>query len=225
VAVTTEVPGKTGFTDGNAASASNLVSESEAALVESLRNGENQGFETLVRTFGPQVMAVARRYLNSEADAADCFQETFVAVFTSIGSFAGQSSLRQWVRGVAVNQSLMALRKRKRGREESIDHMLPQFDESGSRIETAEKSSGSTVEKQIDSASLQRNVRHSIDQLPDDYRVVLLLRDIDGLNTRETADILGIQLNAVKTRLHRARSALRYILQPVLEQIDYDADM
>jgi RNA polymerase sigma factor (sigma-70 family) len=95
----------------------------------------------------------------------------------------------------------------------------------GSRIETAEKSSGSTVEKQIDSASLQRNVRHSIDQLPDDYRVVLLLRDIDGLNTRETADILGIQLNAVKTRLHRARSALRYILQPVLEQIDYDADM
>ncbi len=205
--------------------ASDVVSESERALVESLRNGENRGFETLVRTFGPQVLAVARRYLKTEADAADCFQETFVAVFTSIGSFAGQSSLRQWVRGVAVNQSLMALRKRKRGREESIDHMLPQFDESGSRVETAGEHRRSTIESEIDSASLQRNVRHSIDQLPDDYRVVLLLRDIDGLNTRETAAILGIQVNAVKTRLHRARTALRYILQPVLEQIDRDVDM
>lgn len=205
--------------------ASDVVPGSENALVESLRNGENAGFETLVRTLGPQVLAVARRYLKSEADAADCFQETFVAVFTSIDSFANQSSLRQWVRGVAVNQCLMALRKRKRGREESIDHMLPQFDESGSRIETAGERRKSTVESQLDSESVQRIVRRSIDQLPDNYRVVLLLRDIDGLNTREAAAILGIQVNAVKTRLHRARAALSHILEPVLEQLDHDVDM
>jgi RNA polymerase sigma-70 factor (ECF subfamily) len=225
VTLMSELPGLNNLASGIDVIVSDVTTDTENELVESLRNGENQGFEKLVRTFGPQVLAVARRYLKSEADAADCFQETFVAVFTSIGSFAGQSSLRQWVRGVAVNQSLMALRKRKRGREESIDHMLPQFDESGSRIETAGEHCKSAIETQIDSASLQRRVRHSIDQLPDDFRVVLLLRDIDGLNTRETAAILGIQANAVKTRLHRARAALKYILQPVLEQIDHDADM
>ncbi len=198
---------------------------SDRELVDGLCNDEDASYELLVRTFGPQVLAVARRYLKSEADAADCFQETFIAVFKSIGSYAGQSSLRQWVRGVAVNQSLMALRKRKRTREESIEYMMPVFDESGSRVECAEQHKRSSIEAEIDTEQMQECVRQSIDKLPDNYRTILLLRDIDGLNTRETAAILGIEINAVKTRLHRARTALRYILLPVLEQTDCDANV
>ena len=198
---------------------------SDEELVDGLRNGEEASYELLVRSVGPLVLAISRRYLNSEADAADCFQETFIAVFKSIGNFAGQSSLRQWVRGVAVNQSLMALRKRKRTREESIEYMMPLFDESGSRVEVAGNHEYSSVETDIDTESVQVSVRQGIDKLPDDYRIVLLLRDIDGRNTQETAAIIGNQGKAVKTLLHRARTALKYILQPILEQTACDANV
>lgn len=178
--------------------------------------GDDFAYEELVRSCGAQVLSVARRYLRSEADAADCFQETFIAVMKSIDGFSGQSSLRQWVRGVAVNQSLMALRRRKRAREDSIEHMMPQFDEFGRRIRVAGEHHEVGMEKQLDTGALQKAVRQCIQELPDDYRVVILLRDIDGYSTKETAAILGIKVNAVKTRLHRARTALKCIIEPLI---------
>ncbi len=215
MALTRELSAETRQVNGENTSRVVVSAAADKELVDSLRRGEEASYESLVRSFGPQVLAITRRYLKSEADAADCFQETFIAVFKGIDTYAGQSSLRQWVRGIAINQSLMALRKRKRAREESIEHMMPLFDDSGSRVESAGEHQRSSIEAEIDTASLKVSVRQGIDKLPDDFRVVLLLRDIDGLNTRETAAILGIELNAVKTRLHRARTALRYILQPV----------
>ena len=101
--------------------------------------------------------------------------------------------------------------------------MMPMFDESGSRIESASEQQHSSIESELDTKTVKLRIRKSIDKLPDDYRIVLLLRDIDGLNTRETAAILGIEPNAVKTRLHRARTALKFLLQPILEQTDRDA--
>ncbi len=190
----------------------------EQELVLALREGDDSAYEELVRSCGAQVLAVTRRYLRSEADAADCFQETFIAVLNSIDSFSGRSSLRQWVRGVAVNQSLMALRKRKRTREDSIEHLMPQFDESGKRIRVAHDYRDAGMEAQLDSTTLQKTVRQCIQSLPDDYRVVVLLRDIDGYSTKETATILGIQPNAVKTRLHRARTALKCIMEPLIRE-------
>jgi len=187
--------------------------------------GDDLAYEELVRHCGAQVLSVARRYLRSEADAADCFQDTFIAVMNSIDSFSGRSSLRQWVRGVAINQSLMALRRRKRNREDSIEHLMPQFDESGRRIQVAHEYRDAGIESQLDSSALQETVRHCIQQLPDDYRVVILLRDIDGYSTQETAAILGIQVNAVKTRLHRARTALKCMMEPMLGKADQNADM
>ena len=130
--LTRELVAETNLTDDAAIGGIVTSAASDKELVDGLRDGEEASYEFLVRSFGPQVLAITRRYLKSEADAADCFQETFIAVFKSIGSYTGQSSLRQWVRGVAVNQSLMALRKSKRTREESIEHMMPLFDESGS---------------------------------------------------------------------------------------------
>ncbi len=194
--------------------------DAEEKLLMSLRNREDSGYELLVRSYGPQVMAIANRYLQSKADSADCFQETFVAIFQSIDSFQQRSSLRQWVRGVAVNQCLMKLRKRQRRREESIEHMLPMFNDRGKRVEVASPREKARIGESLDIEQVRRIVRESIDTLPDDYRLVLLLRDIDGYSTSETASILGIKVNAVKTRLHRARLALKFVLEPVLEQID-----
>jgi len=192
--------------------------DKEAMLLECLRAGEDSCYEILVRKLGPQVMATAQRYLRSEADAADCFQDTFLAVFESINNFEQRSSLSTWIRGITIRQCLMRIRKQARRHEQSIEHMLPIFDEHGDRIEAASPRQTTAVSKSIDTEQMRSIVRQNINSLPDDYRLVLLLRDIDGHTTKETAAILGIKINAVKTRLHRARSALRYLLEPVLEQ-------
>ncbi len=192
------------------------VDASETKLLECLRAGEEICFETLVRQLGPLVLATAKRYLRSEVEAADCFQDTFLAVFEGINKFEQRSSLRTWIRGITINQSLMRIRKQERRQEESIEHLLPVFDENGNRIETAGMFQSSAISESIDTIRVKSIVREKIDELPDDYRLVLLLRDIDGYTTKETAAILRIKINAVKTRLHRARSALKSLLTPVL---------
>ncbi len=199
--------------------------DAESMLVHSLRKGEDDAYETLVRSFGPHVMAIARRYLRSEADAADCFQDTFIAIFQGIGNYEFRSSFRQWIHGVAVKQCLMKLRKRRRRREESIEHMLPMFNNHGSRIDVASPRQKSEVGEALDAEKIRGTVRAKIDKLPENYRLVLLLRDIDGYSTKETALILGVKINAVKTRLHRARSALKFMLEPLLEQTDHYVDL
>ncbi len=103
-----------------------------------------------------------------------------------------------------------------RRQEESIEHLLPVFDEKGDRIETAGMNQSSAITESIDTTRMKSIVREKINELPNDYRLVLLLRDIDGYTTKETAAILRIKINAVKTRLHRARSALKSLLAPVL---------
>jgi RNA polymerase sigma-70 factor (ECF subfamily) len=200
------------------ADSSSAPRDAEEQLVESLRLGEDFAYETLVRSYGPLVMMVARRYLKSEAEAADCFQDTFVAVFQGIDNFEHRSSLRHWVRGITIKQCLMRLRKSRRRREDSIDHLLPVFDEHGSRVDTAGPHERSHIVDVLDGERMRRVVREHIGRLPDDHRLVVLLRDIDGYSTRETASILGISANAVKVRLHRARSALKQMLQPLMER-------
>ena len=164
--------------------------------------------------YGAQVTRLARRYLRNEADVAECAQDTFLKVFQNIASFERRSSLWTWIRRIAINECLMRLRQIKRRAEEDIEELLPIFDESGRRVNSSGEA-GSIVQT-LHSEDIKRTVRGAIDQLPDQYRTVLLLRDIDGYNTIETAAILGIKENAVKVRLHRARSALKQLLAPLL---------
>ena len=199
--------------------------DAESSLIERLREGDDRAYESLIRTHGPMVLSVARRYLRSEADAADCFQETFLAIFQNIESFERRSSLRQWVRGVAIKQCLMRIRRGQRLRESSIDHMLPVFDERGKRVEAAGPADTMAIGEALDERQRRELVREQINRLPQDYRLVLFLRDIDGYTTREAATILGININAAKTRLHRARSALKVLLEPIMEQTDCNVDL
>lgn len=191
----------------------------ESVLIECLRKGVDRCYEIFVRRFGPVVLTTARRYLRSDADAADCFQETFLAAFDGIHEFEERSSLGGWLRGITVKKSLMRIRSRERRKEESIDHLLPEFDTRGKRVQGTTAAPEPEAGDALDEARLRLLVREKIDELPEDYRTTLLLRDIDGYSTRETAEILGIQENAVKTRLHRARSALRTLLEPALERL------
>ncbi len=185
--------------------------DAEAALLAGLRAGNDDAYETLVRTTSPRLFAVARRIVGTDDDARDVLQEAFTSAFKALPRFAGQSRLSTWLHRIVVNTALMKLRSRKRKPEEPIDPLLPGYQDDGHpTIEPVEWSDGADVA--LERAETRQFVRAQIDKLPENYRTVLLLRDIEELSTPEAADALGISENAVKIRLHRARQALRALI-------------
>lgn len=185
----------------------------EAELLARLRAGDDAAYEWLVRTHSGRLLAVARRFLRSEEDARDAVQEAFVNAFRSIDRFEGGSLLSTWLHRIVVNACLMRLRSRRRKPEERIDDLLPRYLDDGH----AAAPTGPwrpDVGHRLEQAEVRQQVRAAIDRLPDSYRTVLLLRDIEEFDTDEAAEALGISRAAVKTRLHRARQALREQLDP-----------
>ncbi len=203
-------------TTGRAAASADERQERE--LLRGMLAGDDTSFETVMVLYGAQVTRLARRYLRNEADVAECVQDTFLKVFQKIAGFERRSSLWTWIRRIAVNECLMRLRQIKRRAEEDIEDLLPVFDESCRRVDGSTEARG--VVQTLHSQDIKRAVREAIDRLPAQYRTVLLLRDIDDYNTSETATILGIKENAVKVRLHRARSALKQLLAPFLADMN-----
>ena len=181
---------------------------SERELIEALRSGDDAAFERLVREQTPRLLSTARRILRNDEEAKDAVQETFIQAFRGVATFQGASLLSTWLHRIAVNACLMRLRSRKRRPEEAIDEMLPQFDETGHARVRAQDWSAS-ADSLLETRETREWVRGAIDALPETHRVVLLLRDIDEMDTREAAVVLGISENACKVRLHRARQALR----------------
>ena len=183
----------------------------EQALLAGLRAGSDTAFETLVRTTSPRLLAVARRIVGSDEDARDVLQEAYASAFKSIGRFEGNAKLSTWLHRIVVNMALMRLRTRKRKPEESIEPLLPAFKDDGHMMQAAGQwDDGADVA--LERAEVQSYVRAQIDKLPDTYRTVLLLRDIEEMSTNDVATLLDTTENAVKIRLHRARPALRGLL-------------
>ena len=182
-------------------------------FVARLQAGDSEAFEILVRRYMPELLRTARRFLRSEEDARDAVQDAFVSAFKSIGRFESNSQLSTWLHRILINSSLMKLRSRRRHPEEDIEKYLPQFAEDGHQVEPSAPWTES-AESMLQRSELRDFVRQSIDKLPDNFRSVLLLRDIEELSTQETARMLNVSANAVKVRLHRARQALRALLDP-----------
>ena len=187
--------------------------DDEATLVAQLRAGDEAAFEQVVRAYGGRLLAVARRIVGSEEDARDVVQDAFLNAFRSLDRFEGNAKLSTWLHRIVVNAALMRLRTRKRKPEQSIETLLPAFLEDG-HYEERFKSWDEPVDKLMERAENRALVRKQIDALPEGYRTVLVLRDIEGLDTEETANVLGLSVNATKIRLHRARQALRTMLAP-----------
>jgi RNA polymerase sigma-70 factor (ECF subfamily) len=181
--------------------------------VRRLQAGDAEAFEALVRRETPRLLAVARRMLRDEEDARDAVQEAFVSALRSLGAFGGRCQISTWLHRIAVNAALMKLRARRRKPEDSIEDLLPSFLEDGHH-EHHPGEWRDTGEAQLASREDREFVRAAIDRLPESYRTVLLLRDIEELDTAEAAEALGLSDNAVKVRLHRARQALRTLLEP-----------
>jgi RNA polymerase sigma-70 factor (ECF subfamily) len=196
------------MSDGRATTAPDAE---EQALLDGLRAGSDAAYETLVRTTSARLLAVARRIVGSDEDARDVLQEAYASAFRSIGRFEGNAKLSTWLHRIVVNMALMRLRTRKRKPEESIDELLPSFKDDGHMAQaTGRWDEG--VDVALERAETRAFVRAQIDKLPDTYRTVLLLRDIEELSTNDVAAMLDTTENAVKIRLHRARQALRALL-------------
>jgi RNA polymerase sigma-70 factor, ECF subfamily len=187
--------------------------DDEATLVAQLRKGDEAAFEQVVRAYGGRLLAVARRIVGSEEDARDVVQDAFLNAFKSLDRFEGNAKLSTWLHRIVVNAALMKLRTRKRKPEQSIETLLPAYMDDG-HFEERFKSWDEPVDKIMERAENREIVRKQIDNLPEGYRTVLVLRDIEGLDTEETANVLGLSVNATKIRLHRARQALRTLLAP-----------
>ncbi|NOT54469.1 MAG: sigma-70 family RNA polymerase sigma factor [Deltaproteobacteria bacterium] len=189
----------------------------EASLLAGLRAGDQGAYETLVRAYSGRLLAVTRRLLRTEEDARDAMQDAFLSAFRALPTFEEGSLLSTWLHRIAVNAALMKLRTRRRKPEDSIEDLLPKYIEDGHREDGHR--GNPTKPWQEPTALLERQetrtlVRECIDRLPETYRTVLLLRDIEELDTEEAAQLIGISPNAVKIRLHRARQALRTLLDP-----------
>jgi len=159
------------------------------------------------------MLATARRYLSEEQDCADAVQDAFISAFQSIHKFEAQAQIGTWLHRILINACLMKLRSRSRRPEVSIENLLPAFDDTGHQKQSVPRWHNPPDDHLVGDEN-RAAVRRCIDQLPDEYRTVILLRDIEEYSTEETAAALNTTTGAIKTRLHRARQALRTLLEP-----------
>jgi RNA polymerase sigma-70 factor (ECF subfamily) len=185
----------------------------DAELVDGLRAGDPKTFELLVRHEGPRMLSVTRRILKDDDEARDAVQEAFISAFRARSQFNAESRISTWLHRIAVNAALSRLRSRRRRPEDSLDDLLPRFLPNGHHVEHF-TSWTEPADMTISRKETAAQVRQAIDSLPETFRTVLMLRDIEGLSSQEAASMLNITPNAVKLRLHRARMALRSLLAP-----------
>jgi RNA polymerase sigma-70 factor, ECF subfamily len=193
---------------------------SESALIARLRAGEEEAYEEVSREYAGRLYAMAYRMLHQEQDAQDAVQEGMMGAFRAIGTFDERSKLSTWMTRIVINKCLMKLRSKRRKPERSIEGLLPTFLDDGhptkwtSHWRDDDRGLGGGGISQ----ELKQLVREKIEELPEQYREVLLLRDFQQLSTEDVAQALGDTANAVKVRLHRARQALRALLDPYMSR-------
>jgi RNA polymerase sigma-70 factor (ECF subfamily) len=178
----------------------------DVALVERARSGDVHAFETLVKQYDRQVFRIAQHITQNREDAQDVVQDAFLKAYEKLDQFQGNSKFYTWLVRIAVNEALMRLRKRRTGKMVSIDEDV-QTEEGSVPRDLAEWRPN--PEQEYNQAELAEILRKTINGLPPGFRVVFVLRDVEGLSTEETANALGLSVPAVKSRLLRARLQLR----------------
>jgi RNA polymerase sigma-70 factor (ECF subfamily) len=183
-----------------------LQSDAESALVDRAKSGDAAAFTTLVERYERKVYRLARHITQHDEDAEDVLQEVFMKAYTHLSTFEGQSKFYTWLVRITVNESLMKLRKRRSGKEMSLDEPV----DTGTEEMVREIAVwDATPEQRFSQEELRGILNQAIDSLEPMYRTVFLLRDVDELSTEETAEALNLSIPAVKSRLLRARLQLR----------------
>jgi RNA polymerase sigma-70 factor, ECF subfamily len=196
-------------------------SPSDGELVLLAGRGNTAAFRELVERHQDKIYALALHLLRDPADAEEVVQETFLAALEKLASFRGDAAFSTWLHRVAANAALMRLRRRRRSPEGPaelpIEEMLPHFDETGRIDATPYHDWSKRADEQLSDREIRRAVEEAVQNLPEDYRIVFLLRDVEGFSSEEMAELLGISVAAAKSRLHRARLVLRESLRKYLE--------
>jgi RNA polymerase sigma-70 factor (ECF subfamily) len=187
-----------------AGSVADLGSPSDEELARRVREGETALFEVLMRRHNPKVYRAVRALVSNEDEVEDVMQQAYVLAFTHLSQFEGHSRFSTWLIRIAVNEALMRLRKRNR---------LVTLDEgSNEEAEGDMKLEGRNTpdpERRAYDRELVRFLESAIEALPAPHKVVLMLREVEGLSTAETAEVLSVNEELVRKRLHRARAFLR----------------
>src|SRR5690242_2930833 len=178
----------------------------EAVLVAQAKDGDTQAFGELVRRYEGKIFRLAQHITQNREDAEDVLQETFMKAYEHLEQFKGDSKFYTWIVRIAVNQSLMKLRRRKNDKSVSLDEQIDTGEDTVVREIAAW---GEDPEERFSREELSEILDSAIDGLEPLYRSVFVLRDIDELSTEETAEALGLSVPAVKSRLLRARLQLR----------------
>jgi RNA polymerase sigma-70 factor (ECF subfamily) len=190
--------------------------QAQPISLEALKAGDRAEFARFVEENSPIIYRLALRMLRNEQDAEDVLQEAFIKAYQHIQSFDGRAKLSTWLYRIATNEALMLLRKRK---PEGLSVEQPGSDEDGDLQDPLQIVDWTQVpETELLSGETRAYVQQAIDQLPDTLRLTFILRELEGLSTQETAQVLDIQPGAVKTRLSRARLQLREMLSTYFEE-------
>ncbi len=178
----------------------------DQALLSRIRAGDKSACDECIREHAEGVYRLALRLMRNDAEAEDVMQDAFLSAFRGIDKFDGRSSLRTWLYRIAYNAAIMRLRKR-RPELISLDEALEQPD--GTPLPQAFFDWSSLPQRELEKAEVRDEMERAIRDLPENLRVVFIMRELEELSTEETARALGISVEAVKTRLHRARLWLR----------------
>lgn len=186
-------------------------------LIKIFLSGDQDAFEELISRYSAKAFSLATRLTGSREDAEEVLQDAFVTVYRKIGGFEGKSQFSSWFYRVTVNAALMKLRKRRQNPAVSLEDIYEQNQTKDIPAQTG------SADRDGDSATLRSEVSSALDKavrsLPEDYKPVFILRDVDGLSSEEVSNILGLTIPAVKSRLHRARTMLRKRLAPFYKEI------
>src|SRR6195952_1602014 len=178
----------------------------DAELVRRALARDEAAVRAIMQANNRRLYRLARGVLRNDGEAEDVVQETYVRAFTHLESFRGDSSLATWLARIAMNEALGRLRRQRPSVEFST---LPPGVLEAQIIQFPLSAAAEDPEKTMAQREIQHVVEHAIDELPDAFRIVFITRVIDGMNVEETAEILGVKPETVKTRLHRARAMLR----------------
>ncbi len=193
--------------------------QDDRTLLTRAQGGDMSAFEELVARHEEKVYGLALRMTRSEADAAEITQDTFLSAYQHLAEFRGEAAFGSWVHRIAANNALMRLRRQKVLDIVSEDLATPEFTERGSLAEPPESDWSRRADDRILDEELGRAIQAATDGLPEGYREVFLLKDVEGLSYEEISEMVGISVPAVKSRLHRARLALREAIDAFYKEV------
>jgi len=182
----------------------------DAELVDRARRRDSEAFRVIMQRHNRRLYRIARAVLRNDGEAEDAVQEAYVRAFTHLAEFRGDASLATWLSRIVLNEALGRIRRRRGERDlAALENPMPQAD----IIPFPLAAPPPDPERSMAQRQIQQMLEHAIDDLPDDFRTVLVARVIEDMSVEETARLLGLRAETVKTRLHRARKLLRDALE------------